>query len=83
MVIEECKHTQFESHVIVNILKDTKEYVADMRIRCADCHKDFEFVGLPHGASSKIPTVSIDKREVRLPIAPADPRFDMPRNKCN
>ena len=68
--MSECEHIDFMASVTVNRLEDVVRFVADVTIQCAECGKPFRFLGLPGGVSLDRPTVSIDRTEARLPIAP-------------
>lgn len=65
-----CKHTDFEASVQVNRLDDVGRFMADVRVKCAECGTPFRFVGLPSGVDLNSPTVSIDATEGRFPIGP-------------
>lgn len=67
----------FDARVTVARLTATEggpvvSYSAEVIVRCHDCHLDFEFVGLPMGASPVEPTTSADGLHARLPIVPHD-----------
>jgi hypothetical protein len=69
----------FESSVAVNRITKVSHpnaipyvYSADIRIRCKECKKEFEFVGLPMGSSFESPTISADGKELRAPIKPSE-----------
>lgn len=71
-----CEHKKFKAEVNVARLQESEGaivsgYSADIKIKCADCDIDFEFVGLEAGLSSFGPRVSIDSTELRAPIKPA------------
>lgn len=76
--MSECEHTEFEASVTVNRLEDVKRFAADVRIKCRECGKPFQFIGLPGGLAPDRPTVSVDWTEARLPIQPAPREFDYP-----
>lgn len=68
-----CLHNNFKAEVKVARIalsenQRTKEYMADVTIKCADCLKDFVFVGLPCGVSFGQPMVSFGGIEARMPI---------------
>lgn len=73
---EKCKHMNFESVVSVGRITDefgiVTNYVAEVKIKCRDCHAQFRFVGMPSGASCESPMISADGYEARLPIVPLD-----------
>lgn len=75
--MSECEHNEFEASVTVNRLEDVKRFVADVHIKCRECGKPFQFLGLPGGLAPDRPTVSVDGTEARLPIVPEDE--DKPR----
>ena len=45
---------------------------ADIRIECAQCEKQFRFLGLPGGVDINGASVSVSGTEARLAIAPVD-----------
>lgn len=46
-------------------------FTADVTIRCAECDEPFRFIGsMPSGLSPREPSASVDRTELRLPIAP-------------
>lgn len=72
-----CEHKEFEAKVEVNRLEDTSGgaitgFTADVHIKCRECGKPFQFLGLHGGSHPIYPTVSVDRTEARLPIAPSD-----------
>lgn len=72
----DCKHENFESFVDVNrLVIDDKtperlQYNADIRIRCAQCKTQFQFIGIQKGLNLYGPSVSFDGCEARLAIVP-------------
>lgn len=71
-----CEHKNFS--VRANVLRlspaegaPVTGFNAEITIRCLSCDADFKFLGLPHTVNSRMPGVSIDSLEARLPIAPA------------
>lgn len=74
----ECEHREFDAQVTVNRLEDVNRFAADVHIRCRECNKPFQFVGLPGGLHLDHPTVSVDGTEARLPIVPEPRKFDYP-----
>lgn len=63
-----CAHEQFDSLVTVNRLEDSVRFVADVRIKCAQCGEPFRFLGLPTGLDLNGASVSVDGQEARLAI---------------
>ena len=68
--MSECEHNDFEASVTVNRLEDVKRFAADVHIKCRECGKPFQFLGLPGGLAPDYPTTSVDGTEARLPITP-------------
>lgn len=64
-----CEHMQFNANVVVNRIEDRGLFVADVTIECAECKLPFQFVGVEPGMSYTVPRTSIDRRELRAPIA--------------
>lgn len=81
-----CKHENFRADVGVGRISASEDdstivgFSADITIRCIDCNKPFEFVGLPMGYSPMQPMCSVDGTEARMPIMPpGEPmRTDLP-----
>lgn len=71
--MSDCKHEEFRAVVAVNRLEDTNPmaFTADVKICCAQCLLQFEFIGFPAGLSPVKPTVSFDGCELRVPIKPS------------
>lgn len=73
---ESCKHENF--HAQANIARCTRSeddptivaYYCDLTVRCTQCEKPFEFIGLPMGLSPGQPCCSVDGQEARIPIKP-------------
>lgn len=72
---EPCPHMNFQVEADVHRLTKTENgpvtgYMADLRIRCVDCGRRFQFIGLPAGMNMSGATVSIDALEAHLAICP-------------
>ena len=65
-----CEHQNFDCEVTVNRLEDTKQFQADVRVKCMDCGTPFRFIGLPYGLDLNGAAVSVDGTEGRFAIAP-------------
>lgn len=70
-----CGHHRFESAVTVLRLTDGPGFnligfSAEVRVRCGDCGREFEWIGVPYGSSPMQPTASVDMQELRAPIRP-------------
>jgi hypothetical protein len=74
-VSAKCEHQNFHADVQVGRLTDGDSgpliaFSADIRIKCVDCNRPFQFVGVPMGSSPTQPMASVDLLELRAPIAP-------------
>lgn len=82
--MSECEHNEFEATVAVNRIENTvgewpfMQFAADVHIKCRECGKPFQFIGLPGGLAPDRPTRSVDGTEARLPIAPEPRKFEYP-----
>ena len=70
-----CQHENFVAVVAVNRITATEggpvtHFDAAIKVRCADCGLEFEFRGVPDGYSPYGPTVSIDGKELSVPVMP-------------
>lgn len=65
---QECKHFNFAAETRVNRFEDNiGAFSVDLTIRCTDCGKPLEFVGMPLGCSFYGPTTSLDGLTATLP----------------
>ena len=65
-----CEHHNFVANVSINRLEDTKQFMADVTVRCSDCDKPFQFLGLPPGLNLQGATTDLEALEARLAICP-------------
>jgi hypothetical protein len=67
-----CNHENFQSRINVNRIEEPDElrFVADIQVRCSDCHAFFRFLGIPALEGNNSPHVSLDETELHIPIAP-------------
>lgn len=72
-----CEHLNFEVEADINRITDDDKsstqphrWMAEIRIRCAECKLPMRFIGLPAGLDLDSPCVSVNAEEARLPIAP-------------
>jgi len=72
--MSDCEHKSFHATVIVARLEDAKQFLADVRVKCADCGTQFQFLGLEPGIDTQGAHVSVDGLEARIAIAPAGSR---------
>lgn len=68
----ECSHEVFFCTVDITRMKDTGQFMADVRVVCNQCKMPFRFLGLPAGLDFNGAAVSVDALEARLAIAPRD-----------
>lgn len=67
-----CDHEKFHANVDVQRITDSSVWYADVRVRCAQCDQEMQFIGFPMGLSPAEPMVSVDGKEARLPFRPYD-----------
>lgn len=70
-----CEHFSFAAQVNVGRLTQVDggsvtSYMADIAIRCADCGRQFQFLGLEPGIDTAGARVSIDGMEAHIAICP-------------
>lgn len=65
-----CEHKNFTANVDVNRLIDSGAFIADIRIKCADCGEPFTFP-LPVGLSCSEVRTSWNEQELRVPLKPS------------
>lgn len=65
-----CPHTSFDAKVGVARLEDSGRFMAEVRIRCLDCDRPFQFLGLKPGLDLSGATVSLDGLEANIAICP-------------
>ena len=65
-----CKHGQFAAGVKIARLEDSGRFMAEVRVRCAECGLPFEFRGLQPGLNMNGAAMSIDAQEAFLAIVP-------------
>lgn len=65
-----CEHQNFAAEVDVARLETSGRFMADVRIKCADCGKPLRFIGLPVGLDLNGAAVSADGTEARLSVHP-------------
>ncbi len=66
-----CVHDSFESHCDVFRHPDTGTWSMDIRVKCITCGQPFRFRGVPMGVLKDGPAMSVDGKELRVPIYPA------------
>ncbi len=69
-----CEHHNFQADVGVARIEDKKRFMAEIRVRCADCGTPFQFMGLPPGLNYDGATVSLDGLEANIGIRPQGQR---------
>lgn len=65
-----CEHHNFAAQVNVARLEDTKQFMAEITVKCAECGRPFQFLGLAPGLDTQGATVSVDGLEARIAISP-------------
>lgn len=70
----DCKHEDFKADVRVARLEDSGGFMAEIRIKCAQCELPFEFQGLKPGIDLQGARVSIDGQEANIAISPKGSR---------
>lgn len=65
-----CKHMNFSAQVNVARLEDTGRFMAEITIRCSECDRPFQFLGLEPGIDTDGARVSIDGLEANIAISP-------------
>ncbi|GLQ09272.1 hypothetical protein GCM10007913_12040 [Devosia yakushimensis] len=65
-----CPHMNFEASVTVARLEDSGRFMAEVKIKCAECGEPFQFLGLDMGLNLRGATVSADGLEANLAISP-------------
>lgn len=77
MSVPRCQHMNFVAEVDVHRLTESEEpdarvkgYLADVRIKCSECGKRFQFLGLPAGIDTQGIGMSVDGLEARLALCP-------------
>lgn len=72
---ERCAHENFSANVnvgrITNEAGIVTSYMADIMVECANCGRQFQFLGLPAGVDMQGAMVSPDGKEARLALCPA------------
>lgn len=75
--MKDCKHFNFNASVAVARIQENensdviKNYMAGVKVNCADCGLPFEFIGLEGGVAFHVPRVSWDRTEANMPIVPS------------
>ena len=70
MTSSPCKHESFSSEVAIARLEDTGQFLAEITIECAQCHRPFQFLGLSPGLDLRGAAMDLDGLEARLAIVP-------------
>ena len=73
-----CKHENFAATVNCGRLTDGRgpdpdritSYMADIRVHCAQCGRQFQFLGLEAGIDTQGARVSIDGLEAHIAMCP-------------
>lgn len=65
-----CDHHNFHANVRVARLEDTRGFMAEITIKCSECAKPFQFLGLEPGVDTQGARVSVDGLEANIAICP-------------
>ncbi|MBF5007637.1 hypothetical protein [Diaphorobacter caeni] len=65
-----CKHMQFDAQCRVARLEDSGRFMLEVGVRCIDCGKPFQFLGLQPGLNLSGATASLDGLEANIAICP-------------
>lgn len=66
-----CLHNKNHDAVVkVNFMEDTREFIAELSIKCADCGCAFQFIGLSLGLNMRGATMGVDGQVANLAMAP-------------
>lgn len=76
-----CEHVNFDAIVKVIRLQDSEEgpvvgFTAEVNVNCVECEEPFVWIGCNPGLSPRGPRVSVDRRELRVPLKPASANLD-------
>lgn len=70
-----CGHVDFTTSCTVERVeakgKTPTTWLARVRVRCADCGRDFDFQGMPQGESQLEPRAGLLGIEAQLPLTPS------------
>lgn len=69
-----CTHRDFHANVKVIRFEDGPGCMAEVTVKCAECGKPFQFLGLGPGLNMAWAAVSVDGLEARLAICPEGSR---------
>ena len=69
-----CKHEDFAANVAVARLEDSGRFMAEITVKCAQCGKPFQFLGLEPGLDLNGARVSLDGLEANIAISPQGTR---------
>lgn len=69
-----CKHEDFAAAVKVARLEDIGRFMAEITVKCSQCGKPFQFLGLQPGLDLNGARVSIDGLEANIAIVPQGSR---------
>lgn len=68
--LEPCQHHSFKCDCKVARLEDSGRFMLEVMVRCTDCDKPFQFLGLKPGLDFDGARVSIDGMELNVGITP-------------
>ncbi len=68
--MKKCEHKEFIGNFNIARLEDSKGFMAEMTVKCAECDEPFKFLGLPLGLNMHGAAVDPTLTEARIAIAP-------------
>ena len=70
MTNKPCAHFNFKCDCAVGRMEDSGRFMLEVTVRCTDCDKPFQFLGLKPGLDFDGARVSIDGLELNIGICP-------------
>ena len=72
---KDCEHLNFDANVSVGRITKgeggpVESFMAHVKIKCMDCGRPFQFLGLPLGLDMRGAMMDVEGQEARLAIAP-------------
>lgn len=69
-----CAHHNFECDCKVARMEDSSRFMLEVKVRCTECGKPFQFLGLQPGLDFEGARVSVDGLELNVGISPEGAR---------
>ena len=71
-----CPHSDMHFNLTITHMVDSNVKALSLDVTCRTCGAPMRFLGFPMGISLAQPTTSVDGKEARIPIVPADEEPD-------